>query len=104
MREIMGSKTETSLNTEKLAKLLTEKVKHPACSLCDADDWELPSYAGVTGVSLPWGNGIDCFITGSPAVMLVCKCCGNIRLHSLDILREALEEVDVIETDPRIES
>ena len=36
--------------------------------------------------------------------MLVCKCCGNIRLHSLDILREALEEVDVMEIGPRIES
>lgn len=103
MRELMAANTETSLNTEKLAKLLTEKVRHPACSLCDADDWQLPSYAGVTGVSLPWGNGIDCFITGSPAVMLVCKCCGNIRLHSLDVLKEALEEVDVIEIGPRIE-
>lgn len=96
----MASKIETSLNTEKLAKLLTERVKHSACSLCDADDWELPSYTGVTGVSLPWGNGIDCFITGSPAVMLVCKHCGNIRLHSLDVLREALEEVDVVEIGP----
>ena len=103
MREPMATNPETILNTEKLAKLLIEKVRHPACSLCDVNDWELPSYAGVTGVSLPWGNGVDCFITGSPAVMLVCKCCGNIRLHSLDILREALEEVDVIEIGPRIE-
>jgi hypothetical protein len=100
----MSPKTEIRLNTEKLAKLLTEKVRHSCCALCDADDWELPSYTGVTGVSLPWGNGVDYFITGSPAVMLVCKCCGNIRLHSLDILREALEEVDVMEIGPRIES
>ena len=50
------------------------------------------------------GNGVDCFITGSPAVMLVCKCCGNIRLHSLDVLREALDEVDVMKIDLSIES
>jgi len=49
----MTSKTEVVLNTDKLAKLLTEKVRHATCALCDADDWELPSYAGVTGVSLP---------------------------------------------------
>lgn len=100
----MTLKTEMRLNTEKLADLLTERVKHPACPLCDSDDWELPSYAGVTGVSLPWGNGIDYFMAGSPAVMLLCKCCGNIRLHSLEILKEALEEVDVIEVGPRVES
>lgn len=100
----MTSKIETRLNTEKLAQLLTERVKHPACALCDSDDWELPSYTGITGVSLPWGNGIDYLMTGSPAVMLLCKYCGNIRLHSLEILKDALEEVDVIEVGPRVES
>lgn len=100
----MTSKTEAVQNTDKLAKLLTEKVRNAARPLGDSDDWELPSYAGVTGVPPSWGNGIDCFITGSPAVMLVFNSFGNIRLHSLDVLREALEEGHVIEIGPRMES
>lgn len=98
----MTAKADVRLNTEKLAQLLTDRVRHSACLLCDSDDWELPSHTGITGVALPWGNGIDYFMTGSPAVMLVCKCCGNIRLHSLDTLKEALEEVEMINVGPRI--
>lgn len=59
-------------------------------------------HPGITGVALPWAIGIHYFMIDSSAVMLACKCCGNIRLYSLDTLKEALEEVEMIIVGPRI--
>lgn len=90
-------KKELRLNTEKLAKLLNERVVDSSCPFCKCDDWALPLPAYATGVSLPWGKGSTYFMNGTPAAMLQCKHCGFIRLHSLSVLEGALEEVMVIE-------
>lgn len=88
----MSSITATkSLNIDVLQRLLRERVTHPECPFCKSNAWAMPLAANSTGVSLPWGSGNDIYLTGSPAVLLTCKGCGFIRLHSLDILTEALE-------------
>lgn len=79
------------LNEETLMRLLRERIKNSQCPLCETDSWSLHVPAGATGVALPWSTGDSFFMSGSPAALLTCKCCGYIRLHSLSVLSEALE-------------
>lgn len=88
------------LNVDRLAQIFKERIKNPQCPFCEHDEWALPLPTGVTGVSLPWAKGSDYLMQGAPAVMLYCKNCGFIRLHSLNALEEVLIEPDVIEVSP----
>lgn len=88
------------LDTERLAAIFEEKIIHPQCPFCDCEEWELPLPDNTTGVSLPWGRGTNFVLSGTPAVMLYCKNCGFVRLHSLRALNGVLVEPDVITIGP----
>lgn len=79
------------LNTSKLVELLKEKTTTSLCPFCGEDDWSVPLLEDTTGVALPWAKNTDLYMEGSPAVMMLCKRCGFVRLHSLLILSGALE-------------
>jgi len=89
-----------SLDTDLLAQLFRERIKNPKCPFCEHEEWALPLPTGATGVVLPWARGDEYIMPGNPIVMLYCKNCGFIRLHSLDALDGVLPEPDVIEVGP----
>jgi hypothetical protein len=80
------------LDTGRLANIFKQRIKNTECPFCEHDEWELPLQAGATGVGLPWARGNEYLRSGTPAVMLNCKYCGFIRLHSLSVLADIVVE------------
>ncbi|MHC8393382.1 hypothetical protein ACYZT8_06900 [Pseudomonas sp. LB3P93] len=80
------------LDTGRLANIFKERIKNTECPFCEHDEWELPLQAGATGVGLPWARGNEHLRSGTPAVMLNCKFCGFVRLHSLNVLADIVVE------------
>ncbi|MGE8190732.1 hypothetical protein [Pseudomonas sp. NPDC086278] len=54
----------------------------------------MPLQVGATGVGLPWARGKEFLPSGTPAVMLNCKHCGFVRLHSLNVLADIIVDAD----------
>jgi hypothetical protein len=82
------------LDTGRLANIFKARIKNTGCPFCEHDEWELPLQAGATGVGLPWARGQEYLRFGTPAVMLNCKHCGFIRLHSLNVLANIIVQDD----------
>lgn len=80
------------LDTGRLSQIFKERVRNAHCPFCERDEWELPLQSGATGVGLPWTRGTEYLRSGMSAVMLNCKHCGFIRLHSLNVLADVLVE------------
>jgi len=80
------------LDTSRLAQIFKERLTNDDCPFCEQAEWELPLQSGATGVGLPWVRGTEYLQCGVPAVMLNCKHCGFIRLHSLSVLSDVIVE------------
>jgi hypothetical protein len=80
------------LDTGRLAHIFKERITSAKCPFCERDEWELPLQAGATGVGLPWVRGTEYLRSSTPAVMLNCKHCGFVRLHSLNMLADVVVE------------
>lgn len=87
------------LDTERLAEIFKQRIKNPNCPFCGNEEWALPLPPGITGVGLPWCVGGEYFDSAAPAVMLFCKCCGFMRLHSIEALEGVLVRPDTPGTD-----
>lgn len=88
------------LDTDRLAEIFKETIKHPQCPFCESEDWALPLPPGSIGVALPWAVGQEYAMVGMQTVMLYCKNCGFVRMHALEALDGVLVETDVIEVGP----
>lgn len=82
------------VDSGKLAEAFRLKGVKPECPSCDKSGWDLRTGSGITGVTISYGDTEgSMYMYGHPAICLVCKNCGFMKLHALEFYKECLIEV-----------